>query len=822
MKYISICAILASLVFQNTATAASAYQSVNTPPSTLQEFVERYKSATVLYSDFLDGYLISGILDLSSFEHLCAIGDGFLRGQKTLTGIILPANLTRIGSDFLVNCEKLKEIDLSALKNVRHIGPNFLWGCKNLMTVILPFNKAFESVEFPPHVNIFFPDDMHMKTPSAAPYATTTAAPTLQEFVERYKNATVLDSDFTRNVDTQVNFLDLSSLKHVSVIGDVFLNRSLIERIVFPPNVRTIGINFLSQCANLNEVDLSAFLKVITIEDGFFSACANLKKVNMPECMDVTHIKNDFFSYCENLTEIDLSAFKNVRHIGDYFLGWCENLREIDFSALENVIHIGHRFLTGCTKLEKVILPSNKAFKSVEFPTHVNIFFADDMHMRAPSAASYATMPPLPAPYPMIIPSAASYPATAASTPTTTTTAPSAAPYATTTAAPTLQEFVERYKSATVLDSDFLKGMCISGVLDLSSLKHVSVINDYFLCYSELKSIIFPPNVRKIGGHFLHSTKLKKVDLSAGKNVTSIGHNFLSQCANLNEVDFSPLTEVTHIGGNFLRACKALEEFYWHDFTRLIIIEDGFLAACENLWKVNMTGFIHVTHIKNQFLSYCTKLREIDLSAFKNVIHIEGYFLGRCENLTILDLSALEKLKHIGPNFLKGCINLTDLGGLSALTNVTDIGSDFLSGCENLKELDLSGLINLRHIEHGFLEGCTKLEKVILPLNNMAFNNVQFPPSVTNFPGIAVITKDFTIEIHNPRAKNILSITCEEYIFRALIIDLQGLRTATELCSKVLAGFARLRNVDLSPLENVNKIGDEFLSGCRSIESLTI
>ncbi|CAO5674267.1 MAG: hypothetical protein NEHIOOID_00036 [Holosporales bacterium] len=900
MKHTSICAILASLLLQNTASAASAYRIVHTPAPTLQEFVEGYKNAEVLDSDFLYGMRISGILDLSSLENLCTIGDGFLRGQKTLTGIIFPANLTRIGSDFLANCENLREIDLSASQNVRSIGHNFLWGCTNLRTVILPFNKVLGSVEFPQHVNIFFPDDMHMKTPSAAPYSMrafsaepypttapsaapyTTTAPSAAPYTTTAasmppKPTTTAPSaaPYAMSAPSAAPYATTaasmppkptttapSAAPYATTAASMPPKPTTTAPSAAPYSMRAPSaapcattVTALTVQEFVERYKSAAVLYPYFLDGYFISGILDLSSFE-----NLCAIGDDFLRGQKALTEIILPA--KLTRIGSNVLSGCTNLKDANFFALKNVTHIGPNFLWECTSLKTVTLPFNKVFESIEFPKTVKMIYSDVLILQ--DGTLKTPHPRVNSPLSLVDEDFNLFCAHLAFQKQSTFRSESTDFY------PPIQEY---YKSA--IYSDFLFIFYFSADVNLSSLKRVEHIGkDVFLRHHEIAKITLPASVISIGDSFLGiCMKLTEVDFSHLTKVTHIGKNFLISCNALTKVDCSALKKLSFLGSNFLKACTTLEEFYWHNFTRVKIITSEFLASCKNLRKVNLLGFTQVNRIEDYVMAWCENLIELDLSALRKLTHIGKYFLRGCINLTSLVLSTLKNVTHIGSNFLIKCENLTELDlsaftkvtgiepnflaecrnlrkvnlsgftqvksigasfladcknleklDLSSLSNLTSIGGYFLGGCENLEELDLSALSNLTGIGDNFLKGCTKLKKVILPPYCMAFNTVQFPPSVTNILGIAVIMKDFTIKTFNPRANDILYFTSEtgENVIHTVDIDLEGLGNVENLCSYVLAGFARFRNVDLSHLKKVKKIGDNFLSGCRSIEKLTI
>ena len=125
------------------------------------------------------------------------------------------------------------------------------------------------------------------------------------------------------------------------------------------------------------------------------------------------------------------------------------------------------------------------------------------------------------------------------------------------------------------------------------------------------------------------------------EGVTSVGHDFLSDCTGLTSIDLPD--GLTRVGHDFLSDCRGLTS---------IDLPDG------------------LTSVGYFFLYGCIKLASIDLP--DGLTSVEGYFLSNCTGLTSLTLPA--GLKEAGNYFLQNCMGLQELTVLAATPPV--LGSE--------------------------------------------------------------------------------------------------------------------------------------------------
>eukprot|EP01064_Diplonema_japonicum_P021720 TRINITY_DN3128_c1_g2_i1.p1 TRINITY_DN3128_c1_g2~~TRINITY_DN3128_c1_g2_i1.p1 ORF type:complete len:124 (+),score=9.14 TRINITY_DN3128_c1_g2_i1:388-759(+) len=107
----------------------------------------------------------------------------------------------------------------------------------------------------------------------------------------------------------------------------------------------------------------------------------------------------------------------------------------------------------------------------------------------------------------------------------------------------------------------------------------------------------------------------------------------MSHCISLQTLDVAPLRNVTTIGHNFL-------------------------SSCSSLTSVDL-GLRDVASVGDKFLSCCRCLTSVDLSAMPNLTKLGGRFLSDCSSLTTVNLGTLrERVTDVGYRYMAGCNKL--------------------------------------------------------------------------------------------------------------------------------------------------------------------
>ena len=156
----------------------------------------------------------------------------------------------------------------------------------------------------------------------------------------------------------------------VTGIGQTAFESLLVDSIILPPSVTTIGGWAFQNCNKLTYVNLPAMLE--QIPQGCFSGCISLSKIKLPD--GISKIGNEAFQRCNGLTDFDFPA--TLREVGTNAFSGCQNLERIVFNGpLDKIWYDAFAWCTklkevefngairnlngfaSCTSLEKVVLP---------------------------------------------------------------------------------------------------------------------------------------------------------------------------------------------------------------------------------------------------------------------------------------------------------------------------------------------------------------------------------------------------------------------------------------------------------------------------------
>lgn len=151
---------------------------------------------------------------------------------------------------------------------------------------------------------------------------------------------------------TKVKIADeYNGLPIKNICQDVFTNNQVIEQIVIPGNITSIGNGTFSGCSGLTSVVIGS--GVTTIGSDAFKNCSGLTSVVIPD--GVTTIGNGAFYGCSNLASIVIP--NSVTTIGDYAFSDCLELTSLTIP--EGVITIGEYALYNCRKITSIIIPDS-------------------------------------------------------------------------------------------------------------------------------------------------------------------------------------------------------------------------------------------------------------------------------------------------------------------------------------------------------------------------------------------------------------------------------------------------------------------------------
>ena len=397
------------------------------------------EAAAVTDLSRLEPYLDKNILSFDELQYFTSVtkipdgrwyGDGGLFSFcKILESIVLPPNITEIGSYAFYQCSSLKNIEIP--QSVKTIGrcafeyceslasiaiPEGITklengtfsGCKKLTSVTLPGtlteigSSTFSSCES--LVAITIPEGVTTIGSSAFSSCKSLASIAITEGVTTIGSSTFFGCEKLASVTlpgtlTEIGgstFYGCKSLTSIDIpegvtsIGASAFEGSALMAITLPQSLESLGEGAFSDCD-----ELQAFYGKFASEDhsclivdGCLTAVAQIKErseYTIPE--GITAIGASIFRGCENLrsvtipqgiTRIGDSAFsrcsslekidlpQGLTKIGQYAFGGCSNLTRIDL--LEGVTDIGMGAFQGCSNMISITIPDGiKAIQSYTF-----------------------------------------------------------------------------------------------------------------------------------------------------------------------------------------------------------------------------------------------------------------------------------------------------------------------------------------------------------------------------------------------------------------------------------------------------------------------
>ena len=199
----------------------------------------------------------------------------FLEGCTSLESIELPATLTTISSDAFYGCSKLANVTLH--EGITTINQRAFYNCK-LAAITIPQSvtsigpKAFQGN--PTTSVTWLPKNCSISTDDSAPFYNTSSK--ITSFV------------FGDSVEVIPAYL--------------CKNMNLLDTIVLPPSVNSLGTYAFAFCSNLKSINLPVTQKTLPIS--FLEGCTSLESIELPATL--TTISSDAFYGCSKLANVTL------------------------------------------------------------------------------------------------------------------------------------------------------------------------------------------------------------------------------------------------------------------------------------------------------------------------------------------------------------------------------------------------------------------------------------------------------------------------------------------------------------------------------------
>lgn len=165
-------------------------------------------------------------------------------------------------------------------------------------------------------------------------------------------SGTLNDADLStiQNRLSQLREIDMTDVKMTTLPNKFFYQRSLLEIVKLPAQLKTIGEYAFYQCYGIRNIEFPTTLTAISRYG--FSECDNLQEVILPEGFN--SMGEYAFHSCDNNKRVKLPG--TLKSISTYAFYYNVNLRTIDFS--EGLTHIYNSAFYNCQTLNNLKFPT--------------------------------------------------------------------------------------------------------------------------------------------------------------------------------------------------------------------------------------------------------------------------------------------------------------------------------------------------------------------------------------------------------------------------------------------------------------------------------
>lgn len=278
----------ANTLFAETVLIDGLYYSLGT---TTAQVVEDQTSGKSVYSAYITVAIPASVSYNNYTYPVTSIGTSAFEALTNLQSVTLPSSITAINNYAFYGCTKLGSVNLP--EGLKSIGTSAFYNC-NLTSITIPStvtsinNGAFKGN--PLKSIVWKPATCSIGTDDNAPFYSTSSQ--VRSFV------------FAEGVETVPSY--------------ICKNMNLLDTIVLPSSVSSLGQYAFAFCSNLKSINLPVTQKTLPVS--FFEGCTSLESIELPATL--TTISTDAFYGCtklanvslhEGLTTINQRAFYNCK-----------------------------------------------------------------------------------------------------------------------------------------------------------------------------------------------------------------------------------------------------------------------------------------------------------------------------------------------------------------------------------------------------------------------------------------------------------------------------------------------------------------------------
>jgi hypothetical protein len=275
----------------------------------------------------IDDYAFYNCISLRSVtigNGVKTIGASAFSFCSSLTSVTIPGSVESIGREIFEYCTSLKNVTIG--NGVKSIGSAAFSGCSSLASITLPcvferFGDIFGTISYTGGTSI--QQSIMYYIPATLKSVTVTGGDIPDA---AFYNCSMLTSITIRN-----------GVKSIGI--SAFYNCNSLTSVVIPDSVTSIGDNAFRECKSLTSVYITDISNWCGISFGnyFANPLSNAKNLYLNSALveelvipdDVTSIGNYVFWNCVSLKSIVIP--NGVESIGKYAFAYCKNLKSIKY-----------------------------------------------------------------------------------------------------------------------------------------------------------------------------------------------------------------------------------------------------------------------------------------------------------------------------------------------------------------------------------------------------------------------------------------------------------------------------------------------------------
>lgn len=293
--------------------------------------VHFFGDIAAIRSDVFKEAKVLSTVDFAQAEKLTTIFPNAFLNCESITELHLPSSLTTISTSAFQGCWHLTNLDLSNSKNISTIGASAFAGCSNLASTTIWGTPTINDTAFPEATILVRMADVDY-----------------DEWLKSYKVADIVTELYIPG-DKVASY----AFTETDNLAKKYRN---VKKVVFGPQVTTIGANILRGAYKLEDIEFQSNVKIGTHAFLYANALKNINEEKIKEVGDYS------FNDCYALKSLDLT---NCEKLGQFAFMGCKGLTEV--KVYEPLTVTRGRVFANCPLLKTLYIDSPELLKKTNY-----------------------------------------------------------------------------------------------------------------------------------------------------------------------------------------------------------------------------------------------------------------------------------------------------------------------------------------------------------------------------------------------------------------------------------------------------------------------